>query len=268
MKYILWYIYTSCRNFKAPAVDVLNTVNITVINSHFIENNVTSLNDRYRADAPGLCVSYKFEREPDSYPTLMVQGCEFEGNQAKISDTLLAQQTSQVLNENYYPARGGALSVIITESMTNISASVVDCLFIKNEAQSFGGAIYIALDGSNTTHSMVVSNTQFIGNKCSEGGGGAIFLGYLKREADSDPSVFKFSDCNFVNNSGNSGGGILAVQTRVNGSHDYMIVQRSNFIRNEAKQGSAIVFGSLYNVKSQGLIQPSQLEDRLVDNGE
>ena len=223
------------------------------------------MNDRFRADAPGLSVSYKFERVPNSCPTLMVQGCTFKENRANISDTLLEEQSSQVLNENYYPARGGALSLIITESLTNINASVVDCVFVRNEAHSFGGAIYIGLDGSNTTHSMVVSNTQFIENKCSEGGGGAVLLGYFKRKADSDPSVFTFSDCNFVNNSGRSGGGILAIQTRVNGSHDYMIVRRSNFTQNKAKQGSAIVFGSLYNVKSQGLIQPSQLEDRLVD---
>lgn len=239
-----------------------------VINSNFTENNVTSLNDRYRADAPGLSVSYKFERVPNSYPTLMVQGCTFKENRANISGTLLEEQTSQVLNENYYPARGGALSLIITESMTNISASVVDCVFLKNEARAFGGAMYIGLDGNNTNHSMIVSNTQFIENKCSEGSGGAVFLGYLKREANSNPSVFIFSDCNFVNNSGSSGGGILAVQTRVNGSHDYMVVRRCNFVKNKAKQGSAIVFGSLYNVKSQGLIQPSQLEDRLVDDGE
>ena len=136
----MWNII--CSNFKSSAVDIYNSLHIEVTNSQFRNNNVSTLNDIFRADAAGLSVAYHFPKVNLTQPTLLVEGCMFEDNIAEINE-VLSSQIAQVLNENIYPARGGGMGIIINEFNTNITVNIKGCVFRNNSASVFGGGLYI-----------------------------------------------------------------------------------------------------------------------------
>ena len=123
-------------------------MNVNITNTRFIANDVSTFNDRYRADAAGLSIAYHFERSPfsnhsssSSKPTLLIKNCEFNNNHAAVSSDL-SDQIDKAINDNLYPARGGGLGIIITEEYTNVTVLIEDCLFLENYARTFGGAFY------------------------------------------------------------------------------------------------------------------------------
>ena len=249
------------REFLSPSVDIKNSLTITIFNTSFINNSVTTNNQRFRADAAGLSLSYFFSSRPQTPRVFVnVKNCTFMNNRGKVPSQLLSQQISQVLNQQYYPARGGALGIIITERYVNVTGIFEDINFINNYAESFGGAVYIGLDGREVAHSLNFRKCTFIGNVC-DGGAGAFLIAYLKNRHDEQLSVTTIEDSVFTNNTAHTGGGILSLQTRLNGSHDYLVVQRSTFTRNKGEQGAAIAFASLFNVQTQDTIIPSIVEN-------
>ena len=256
----LFFLFLS-REFLSPSVDIKNSLAISINNTSFINNSVTTINDRYRADAAGLSLSYFFSSRPQTPQVFVnVTNCTFKNNVGRVPHQLLSQQISQVLNQQYYPARGGALGIIITERYVNVNGVFEDLNFFNNYAESFGGAVYIGLDGREVAHSLTFSKCSFTGNVC-DGGAGAFLIAYLKNRPDELLSVTVIEDSTFINNTAHTGGGILSLQTRLNGSHDYLVVQRSAFTSNEGEQGAAIAFASLFNVQTQDTIIPSVVEN-------
>lgn len=251
------------RDFMSPSVDILNVLHIQITSTNFFNNTVNTINDRFRADAAGLSLSYHFPTAPLNNATATISNCTFADNIGRIPTQLFSDQISSVLNRQFYPARGGALGIIITEWFTNVTATFDDCLFEHNFAESFGGGAYLGLDGGNTVHTILFVNSRFQNNIC-DGGGGGIFIGYLKNRHDAAPSVVLIEDSNFEDNYGNSGGGILALQVRVNGGFDYLIARKCNFTHNKSARGSGIGFGSLFNIREQDDFVPSVIEDWYV----
>ncbi|XP_019857682.1 PREDICTED: uncharacterized protein LOC109585984 [Amphimedon queenslandica] len=249
------------RDFLSPSVDIKNSLTITILNTSFINNSVTTNNQRFRADAAGLSLSYFFSSYPQ-IPRVFVNvtNCTFKNNRGEVPSQLLSQQISQVLNQQYYPARGGALGIIITERYVNVTGIFEDIHFLNNYAESFGGAVYIGLDGREVAHSLKFRRCKFIHNVC-DGGAGAFLIAYLKIRHDEQLSVTVIEDSEFINNTAHTGGGILSLQTRLNGSHDYLVVRRSAFTGNKGEQGAAIAFASLFNVQTQDTIIPSIVEN-------
>ena len=138
------------RGFKAPGLDIYNCLNVRITDSRFIANNVSTFNDRYRADAAGLSIAYHFERSPfsnhsssSSNPTLLIKNCEFNNNHAAVSGDL-SDQINKAVNDKSYPARGGGLGIIIIQEYANVTVLIEDCLFLENYAKAFGGAIYLS----------------------------------------------------------------------------------------------------------------------------
>ena len=139
-KYIFFQFF---RGFKSPGLDIYNCLNVRITDTRFIANNVSTFNDRYRADAAGLSIAYQFQRRPFSNPTLLIKNCEFNNNHAAVSSDL-SDQIDKALNDNSYPARGGGLGIIITEEYANVTVLVEECLFLENYAEAFGGAFYLS----------------------------------------------------------------------------------------------------------------------------
>ena len=128
--------------FRSSAVDIYNSLHVEVTNSKFRDNYVSTLNDRFRADAAGLSVAYNFPIIPVTQPMLVVEGCRFEHNRA-MTDEPLFSQIDKVFNQKIYPARGGGMCIIITEYQTNITNYIRNCVFYNNSALAFGGGLYV-----------------------------------------------------------------------------------------------------------------------------
>jgi predicted outer membrane repeat protein len=243
----LTIINCTFREFSSSAVDVFNVLNVQIKSTQFINNSASYINDRHRGSAAGLSISYIYQHSPAANPTVNVDNCTFDNNRVSLPSEDLSEQISEVLNRQYYPARGGALSIIITESYANVTLNVEDCLFTRNYAASFGGGIFFYLDGSQqTTHSIKFIRNDFFNNKCS-GGGGAVLLGFFKKFSDDIPTQVLFDGCSFHGNSASSGAGLLSVKVRINGGRDYTVVSNCTFTNNNSTRGSALVFGSLFD---------------------
>ena len=250
------------RDFTSAAVDIFNVLNVRIFDTHFINNSVNYTNEQYKATSAGLSLSYRFKYNPGFNPSIVVQRCTFEENYSRLPGQGLSEQIFQVFSQDLYPARGGGLGIIITEEFTNLSMTFSNCYFISNYADSFGGAVYMVLDGNRTVHSIKFINSIFYRNRCSKGGG-AVVIGNRKQYniISSEPTVFVFEDCLFERNNASSGGGILTLRAHVSAGRDYLIVRRSNFTRNKSTHGSAIIFGSLFNVQVDQSAIPSVVED-------
>ena len=121
---------------------MFNSLHVAITDSSFIGNNVSTYNERFRADSAGLAVAYNLHQFPSSNPTLELEQCQFINNIASISSDQ-SNQINNALNNNTYPARGGGLAIIISEAYANVSVSIKDSIFMKNYAKSFGGAFFL-----------------------------------------------------------------------------------------------------------------------------
>ena len=111
--------------------------------------------------------------------------------------------------------------------------------------------IYKGIDGQGTNHSIFVTDSAFIQNNCT-GGGGGILIGYANANLNGIPSLVEVRDCLFDRNIADSSGGALVGQAHNLGSGNYAIFRRCNFTMNIGiSEGSALVFGSLFNVQAR-----------------
>ena len=144
INYICDYSFCfKCRNFNSPALDISSVITIDITNSQLISNNVSSLNDQFRAGAGGISIAYNFQSPPKRQPHLSITGSSFINNTASIPSILLNDQIQAILQDNVYPARGGALGIVIIDSYVDVTTSISHCKFTGNYAGQFGGGIYM-----------------------------------------------------------------------------------------------------------------------------
>ena len=126
-------------------MDLSSILTIQISYSQFIANNVTSLNDPFRAGAAGISIAYNFRSTVPRDPILSIKNTVFINNTASVPSILLDDQIQRILEENIYPARGGALGIVVIGNSfaADIDVSIDDCEFIGNHAGEFGGGIYI-----------------------------------------------------------------------------------------------------------------------------
>ena len=122
------------------------------------------------------------------------------------------------------------------------------------------------MSGNGTNHSVVFSNTKFLINR-SDGGGGAVFIGYISTNLNGTPTITEFKDTLFDGNEALSSGGVLVIQTQKEGNGNYAIFTSCNFSSNVGNgEGAAIVFGSLQKVQTRRVFRNSIIENWLAEN--
>ena len=123
--------------------------------------------------------------------------------------------------------------------------------YINTYIRNIHTYIYKGIDGQGTNHSIFVIDSAFIQNNCT-GGGGGILIGYNNANLNGVPSLVEVRDCLFDRNIADSSGGALVGQAHNLGSGNYAIFRRCNFTMNIGiSEGSALVFGSLFNVQAR-----------------
>ena len=85
---------------------------------------------------------------------------------------------------------------------------ILDNYFENNYARSFGGAVIIIFFGEGTRNVNIMRRNIFINNYAFHGGG-ALVTTFFSNGVSEWPHSVLISDCTFVGNIGQTGGGIF-----------------------------------------------------------
>lgn len=242
-----------CSLFQSTPVDTFNVLSVSIVNSSFVNNRMTSLSEQYRAASGGLSISFHFQTKPNINPLLHISDCHFFNNTVIVNPTLF-NEAELVLNEQLYPDRGGGMSIVISEGLANVSVMIEGCIFERNKAEEFGGGLFIAMDSTRANHTVIIEGTEFLQNDAGsedDGIGGGVAIGFLGRNSVEFSSTVRILDCCFIRNSAATAGGLMVMQSNQQSSSNVIDLARTIFTDNVAlSEGSALLFGSLMSIES------------------
>ena len=155
--------------------------------------------------AAGKCT--KQEHMKTSNSSYSISGCSFSNN---VASTVNADRTTYFkASEDKFQGlgRGGGLCIFIRGYAEMNTISVSNCNFTNNSA-IFGGGMYAHYRDSPKLNSITIKNSLFENNECLKYGGGGINLGFLcKNDHKPENNSFLVSNCTFLRNKANYGGG-------------------------------------------------------------
>lgn len=200
--------------------DVIAKLSTIMVNNTLFENNTSTNRGVIYLDelGKGEFLNSVFKNnhithsggvlEIDTAVYSLVENCRFEDNSA---------------------VTGGAINIKVFDVNYLSNAIVRDCVFMRNNASSYGGAI------SSRYGVTEVSNCKFYFNNAATNGG-AIYSKY---------GSIKVSDSKFGDNSANDGGAIYI-------SSDHSSVINSGFARNNAIEAGGAIYSKNTDVYSVG----------------
>ena len=234
-----------------------NCFEVKIVDTTFMNNTATSqIQDApFRGNAGGVAIGTYRNPFYLLTPSVTVRNCTFIGNIARPppSDIILP---SQLVRRFFFTGRGGGLAVFIGEE-SNTDTLVEDCYFGQNYAESYGGGLYFGIrQASNRT--VDVKRSRFYNNIAGSGGGG-INIGY---STILEIPVLVVSDCIFVSNRANFGGGAYTFPLLGNRVAVSVAFRNCTFEMNWARLfGSAVGLLSLDIFDSFNLLSPYVVED-------
>ena len=174
--------------------------------STFHDNMGTGIS-RYEFRANTGAVAIGFNGVPLEYsiPEVLINNCNFTRNRATAS--ALFRSSSAAFFNRAFSGRGGGVGVFFNEDIHNVSVSIADNFFQDNFARSFGGAVFLVIFNESTHHTVHIQRNIFHSN-VGLLGGGAIQMTFISNGIVGNPHMTLFTDCQFVNNSGASGGAV------------------------------------------------------------
>ena len=202
------YKNCTCRNFSEAVFDLFNCETIQLEGSFFEDNSGTGvLFETFRGNTGAVALGYNYYPHNLNQPYVSITNCEFINNSARgaASNILSSERT---LSNNVFTGRGGGIGLYIGEASNNVTLEMIDSKVIGNYGHLFGGGIYIAIISPGTQLLLIFERIDIIGNRAGSGGGG-VQLSYLSvTDIQKVYHTVAFRKCNFVENVGDSGGGI------------------------------------------------------------
>ena len=195
------------RKFTEAALDIFNSPNVTICDSNFFNNKGTGISRiPFRANTGAVSIGINEIDTDILNPIIMVMRCNFSNNKA----TALAAFTTSTNTffNRVFTGRGGGLGIFINESSLNITGMVLDNSFTGNYARSFGAGLYMVIFGEGTQNKLLVKRNVFLNNNARVGGGG-LLMTFFSFGVEGAPHQTNITDCSFIGNSGETGGGIL-----------------------------------------------------------
>ena len=192
-----------CRYFFQGALDVYNCFFIQVTNCTFEHNGPTSIikQDQYRGHAGGLSLGF---HEIATAPVVVVAECTFLNNTSDPTSELV-QTTSDLVQSSRFTGRGGGCAIPINP-LYSLNATVKDCHFERNRANSFGGGLYVAFNGKEN-HIVTVRRVRFVRNSAPTAGG--LEVGFVSGgNLGADTRLLAY-DSEFIENDASFGGGVF-----------------------------------------------------------
>lgn len=227
--------------------------------------NNTSLGigiERYSGNAGAVAIGYNDWPRPehlrDNLPMILISGSTFEKNNATASEAF-QYDVSQVLSQQLYNQRGGSIAFYFGTPSYNATVDIFDSTVRDSFARDSGGGVYMFLAGDDNSHTINIRNTDFIGNEAKDGGG--LEITQATPASLTMPNKVTVSNCNFVKNVGNFGGGFKSIQLDTHGNMNFVTVRNSSFSKNRAPVGSGLYLQSLYAIDTVKLEKRITVED-------
>ena len=191
-----------CRYFFQGALDLYNCYFLRVSRCIFEHNGPTSVikQEQYRGHSGGLSVGY--HAIPTS-PMAIISECVFRNNTSDPTSDLV-QTTSDLVRSSQFTGRGGGCAFPVNP-LYSLNATVEDCLFEDNFANSFGGGLYVAFDGRES-HILTLHRVKFLRNLAPTAG--ALEVGFVSGGNPGADNVLVAYDSIFIENHAVFGGGV------------------------------------------------------------
>ena len=203
--------------------------------------------------APGMAKNCSNKRKQIHDSSYTIRNCKFSANNVHCPPN--RQQYISPFSNQAIPrlGRGGGLYVSIGSSATKNNFSIAECVFEGNSASFGGSGMVIEFIDSARNNSVSVTATNFTDNHCSTdkkslcSGGGLVLdaMFYDHQDETSLPqyNTFTCTQCEFVSNSANIGGGAGVYVTKSTRWHHSLV--DINFLdcswaKNNAPMGAAV----------------------------
>lgn len=200
-------IVNTYRFFGEAVFDIFNSADVSITDSTFTDNSGTGISrSSFRANTGAVAVGYNNIPRFFTQVMLEVAQCNFTNNSATAIRSV--RSTNSAFFSRVFTGRGGAIGVFYNESYYDISVRISDNRFENNYARSFGGAVYLVMFGEGTQNINILERNTFINNFAPLGGGGIIST-FFSNGVVGRPHSTLISDCIFVGNVGQTGGGLF-----------------------------------------------------------
>lgn len=210
--YIITGIISSpvCRSFSEAVLDVFNCHSV-LLDHVVVEGNTgtgSSLQS-FRGNTGGVALGFQNYPLNMESPNIRIEHCTFVNNSAVATSSFLTSE--KALSRRIFTGRGGSLGIFINEHVKNVSIKISDTDIIGSYARSYGGGVFIIINGYSTQH-VIVFERMTIASNYGQLAASGVFLGFLSAtDTITAPHTVIFTDCNFENNTGLSGGGIYII---------------------------------------------------------
>ena len=247
------------RHHEHGALSIYNTRHITVKNCRFRNNTSDSLfaTKVYQGSAGGVSISYNFNATkaspvhdnnaivPTDTVTSCITNCMFTDNSARLLNGQ-GGTSADVLTNNIYPGRGGAVFVLINTALKlifNFSDNVV----MNNFAEVFAGGVYCHTRGSSF-QKYTFNNNVFKNNTALRAGG----LGLFHIKSPTNAIHNDIYNCTFQNNIASQKGGAVLISSIYEPAltNVFVTFKKCNFSNN-----TAILHGGAFDVATFNKMQ-------------
>ena len=225
---------------------------ICIEDSIFINDTSLGIGQRsFSGNAGGVAIGYSYSSPWPEHifpvaPQITIIACKFENNRA-LSAKDFQLTVLEVLSRSIYNQRGGGMALYFGADNYSVVVNIEDCIFIGNEANDSGGGLYMFLNGEDNSHNVTIRSTNFTGNKALDGGG--LEISHSNKESLYQPNKVLVTQCRFIANWGNFGGGFKNIQLYNLLNLNYLTIQDSLFEDNVANVGSGLYLQSVDAVK-------------------
>lgn len=204
-------MFSSCRQTALQLVDTHGDVSIANVIFHRNLNFATV--DQVYSHSGGMEIVFSGSGSDVLASSYTLKNCNFTNNSApgmyESFDTTLGK-TSEWRGQSI----GGGLGVYFQGNSSEISMSIVRCMFVGNFA-TWGAGMHILFQDQATDNTVEVSNSKYIENRVDQAGGGACIRFFTNDMLEGPESYNQvtFHDVEFSRNEGNFGAGTSVLST-------------------------------------------------------